>query len=133
MSLALRPTSIAVLTLRDGPAFVVDVVVGEGPAVHFKGKRPGFARFKGDLLECPEFTHGGADGSPAAPQRRFGRRRPRCGLPRWSADDIGPASAKAVLCMGNGLYFSAMWEYGLASSGDERESDMEELLSPTHR
>lgn len=45
------------------------------------------------------------------------------------ADEIGPASAKAVLCMGNGLYFSAMWEYGLASSDDERETDMEELLS----
>lgn len=45
------------------------------------------------------------------------------------ADDIGPASATAVLYMGNGLYFSAMWEYGLASSGDERETDMEELLS----
>lgn len=45
------------------------------------------------------------------------------------ANDIGPASAKAVLSMGDDLYFSAMWEYGLASSGEERETDMEELLS----
>ncbi|MET3708450.1 AcrR family transcriptional regulator [Arthrobacter sp. UYEF6] len=49
------------------------------------------------------------------------------------ASDVGPAMAKAVLYMGDGLYFNAMWESGTGGGGRGRHGDIEELLAAVER
>ncbi|MBE4717517.1 TetR/AcrR family transcriptional regulator [Pseudarthrobacter sp. AB1] len=49
------------------------------------------------------------------------------------AADVGPAMAKAVLYMGDGLYFNAMWESGTGGGGRARPGDIEELLAAVER
>ncbi|QNE13630.1 TetR/AcrR family transcriptional regulator [Pseudarthrobacter sp. NBSH8] len=49
------------------------------------------------------------------------------------AADVGPAMAKAVLYMGDGLYFNAMWESGTGGGGRARHGDIEELLAAVER
>ncbi|HCN22769.1 MAG TPA: TetR family transcriptional regulator, partial [Arthrobacter bacterium] len=45
------------------------------------------------------------------------------------AADVGKAMAKAVLYMGDGLYFNAMWESGTTADRRGRHGDIEELLA----
>jgi AcrR family transcriptional regulator len=47
--------------------------------------------------------------------------------------DVGKAMAKAVLYMGDGLYFNAMWESGPSGNADGRQGDVAELLSAVER
>jgi AcrR family transcriptional regulator len=47
--------------------------------------------------------------------------------------DVGKAMAKAVLYMGDGLYFNAMWESGPAGNAEGRREDVVELLSAVER
>lgn len=47
--------------------------------------------------------------------------------------DVGEEAAKAVLCMGIGLYFNAMWESGPSGNADSRQGDVEQLLSAVER
>jgi hypothetical protein len=47
--------------------------------------------------------------------------------------DVGKAMAKAVLYMGDGLYFNAMWESGTSGKAEGRQPDVEELLSAVER
>ena len=49
------------------------------------------------------------------------------------AADVGTAMAKAVLYMGDGLYFNAMWESGTTGDGRGRHGDIEELLAAVER
>lgn len=49
------------------------------------------------------------------------------------AADVGKAMAKAVLYMGDGLYFNAMWESGTAGDGRGTNGDIEELLAAVER
>jgi AcrR family transcriptional regulator len=51
---------------------------------------------------------------------------------RWLeliGEDVGEAMAKAVLYMGDGLYFNAMWESGTSGNTESRQTDMKELLT----
>lgn len=47
--------------------------------------------------------------------------------------DVGTAMAKAVLYMGDGLYFNAMWESGPSGNPGNRREDVEELLAAVER
>lgn len=47
--------------------------------------------------------------------------------------DVGTAMAKAVLYMGDGLYFNAMWESGPSGNAGSRRADVAELLSAVER
>lgn len=49
------------------------------------------------------------------------------------AADVGKAVAKAVLYMGDGLYFNAMWESGTTGDGRGTHGDIQELLSAVER
>ncbi|HAP88686.1 MAG TPA: TetR family transcriptional regulator [Arthrobacter bacterium] len=49
------------------------------------------------------------------------------------AADVGKAMAKAVLYMGDGLYFNAMWESGTTADRRGRHGDIEELLAAVER
>jgi AcrR family transcriptional regulator len=49
------------------------------------------------------------------------------------AADVGKAMAKAVLYMGDGLYFNAMWESGTTGGRRGRHADIEELLDAVER
>ncbi|MDJ0319356.1 TetR family transcriptional regulator [Pseudarthrobacter sp. PS3-L1] len=44
------------------------------------------------------------------------------------AADVGPDVARAVLYMGDGLYFNAMWESGTESVSAQRRADVENLV-----
>lgn len=51
---------------------------------------------------------------------------------RWLeliSEDVGEAMAKAVLYMGDGLYFNAMWESGPSGNAERRQADVKELLT----
>jgi hypothetical protein len=55
---------------------------------------------------------------------------------RWLdeiARDVGPALAKAVLYMGDGLYFNAMLSIGPAATPSETAADVESLLAALDR
>lgn len=50
---------------------------------------------------------------------------------RWwelIAKDVGECVATAVLYMGNGLYFNAMWESGASLNVERRQADVKKLL-----
>ena len=47
--------------------------------------------------------------------------------------DVGKPMAKAVLYMGDGLYFNAMWESGPSGNADGRQGDVAELLAAVER
>jgi AcrR family transcriptional regulator len=49
------------------------------------------------------------------------------------AADVGKAMAKAVLYMGDGLYFNAMWESGTTADRRGRHGDIKELLAAVER
>ena len=49
------------------------------------------------------------------------------------AADVGPAMAKPVLYMGDGLYFNAMWESGPSGQAGGRQADVDELLAAVER
>ena len=49
------------------------------------------------------------------------------------AADVGPAMAKAVLCMGDGLYFNAMLARGPGGPPPEVEADVQSLLAAVER
>ncbi|MFF2246478.1 TetR/AcrR family transcriptional regulator [Arthrobacter sp. NPDC058130] len=49
------------------------------------------------------------------------------------AADVGPAMAKAVLYMGDGLYFNAMLGRGPGASPPEVEADVESLLAAVEK
>ena len=49
------------------------------------------------------------------------------------AADVGKGMAKAVLYMGDGLYFNAMWESGTTGADRVRHGDIEELLAAVER
>ena len=64
-------------------------------------------------------------------RRRFARIQQR-----WLdeiAKDVGPDLAKAVLYMGDGLYFNAMLSIGPAATAAETAADVESLLSALAR
>lgn len=44
------------------------------------------------------------------------------------AADVGPGVAKAVLYMGDGLYFNAMWESGTEGVSERQLADVESLI-----
>ena len=55
---------------------------------------------------------------------------------RWLdeiAKDVGPGLAKAVLYMGDGLYFNAMLSIGPAATPAETAADVESLLAALER
>jgi AcrR family transcriptional regulator len=47
--------------------------------------------------------------------------------------DVGTPMAKAVLYMGDGLYFNAMWESGPSGKAGGRQADVDELLAAVER
>jgi AcrR family transcriptional regulator len=47
--------------------------------------------------------------------------------------DVGAAMAKAVLYMGDGLYFNAMWESGPSGNAGDRQAEVAELLAAVER
>ncbi|GAB13294.1 putative TetR family transcriptional regulator [Arthrobacter globiformis NBRC 12137] len=48
-------------------------------------------------------------------------------------EDVGTAMAKAVLCMGDGLYYNAMWRSGPSGKAEHRPTELNALLAVVGR
>ncbi|UZX04709.1 TetR/AcrR family transcriptional regulator [Arthrobacter sp. CDRTa11] len=100
----------------------------EGPAVYFiQSSLRSNSPLQRSLMAVTRL----AEGADKEARRYFVSTQQR--LLELIGADIGEEAAKAVLYMGNGLNFNAMWESGPSWNADGRQGDAEQLLSAVER